>query len=189
MMERVQNEEERLRVKVVMERWRKFFLGMQIKGRLDARHGKIEGVDDEIMVENEEDGGGFLHEDIQPAREFDPVVHYEPQFPRTTEVGQGHENSLRTTYMASSNDERGSRSTTTAKVDDSRLEDPVQNEGSRSASMRTEWKSPGSDVEMSGGGFIPEEESEGGGFLPPAEDSEEDDNSDDFVYEDEDGIL
>ena len=185
MMERVTDEEERLRVKAIMERWRKFLLGMQIKGRLDATHGKIEGVD-EGMIESEEDGGGFMQDVVQPVRDFDPCIRYESQSPTTTT--EARRNGLLETDIPLSNDKNGSFSWA-RNVDESRFRGFVRGGEHPSTSKNIEQKTSESDVEMDGGGFVPEEDSEGGGFLPPEESEEGDNNEDDFVYEDEDGIL
>lgn len=188
MMERVMDEEERLRVKGIMERWRKFFLGMQIKGRLDATHGKIEGFDEAMDEGEESEGGGFFQEGGRHVGDFEPGFPMESGYPRTSELGEIPENISRATYMSSSNDKIGFDDTVTTNVDEARLEDPDQYEENPGLPKGAEMKQPKFDDEMSGGGFIPEDESEGGGFLPEFT-NEESDHSDEFIYEDEDGIL
>jgi hypothetical protein len=61
MMERVQEEEERLRRKAMLERWQRFYIKLGVKQRLDERHGKLD--EDTEIGESERLGpNGFVLE-------------------------------------------------------------------------------------------------------------------------------
>jgi hypothetical protein len=66
----VRGKVERLRVTAVLERWRRFFVGMGVRRGLDERHG---WVDREDTIETEENGGdgdgGFLRSALQDRRD------------------------------------------------------------------------------------------------------------------------
>ena len=91
--------------------------------------------------------------------------------------------------MSASKDNEGFERPITANIHASRLDDPEDPEENLITPSSAEMKAHRSDDEMGAGGFIPEEQSEGGGFFPEDAVDERSNDSDDFVYEDEDGIL
>jgi len=190
MMERVRNEEERLRIKAVLERWKKFFVGMEIRKRLDDMHGKVKEVD-EIDVEVK---GDIVREafqsDIENVRDFNTGLPHEEQLPQNLHVGQIPHSDLRGKSHLSTSINLESNGTLPAKDGKgsnryvAELDNPLN-----SLAQPLLHASEASDVEISVGGFLPDNESEGGGFCPPGELSEASEYSDDFSYEEEDGIL
>ena len=73
MMECAKSEEERARAKKVLERWKRFFAGLEIRRRLDETHGKLEeqnSVKDLDDGENLNMSGGFLLGVVQEGYNF-----------------------------------------------------------------------------------------------------------------------
>jgi len=179
MMERVQQEEERLRVKVVLERWRKFIIGMGIRRRLDERHGKIDV--EEMVVEEDDDGaGGFLPE----TSHYDETAPVLDTLPTATDQSIFHDQQPLTVVDETSLASARSVLQQTPDIDNSE-------------NLQAPAADPIIEDDDTGGGFIVEsddekkpsenqdDESEGGGFV-----QDEDGNaSDDFIYDDVDGIL
>jgi Rad4 beta-hairpin domain 3 len=193
MMERVRNEEERLRVRAVLERWKKFFVGMEISRRLDEVHGKVnQGDESDVDVEGDI-GQEAFQSDIQHAREFYTGLHHETQLWPTVQVEQIPQSEVLGNSMLSARSKHASDGTLTLKDDQGlyrhleELENPLN--PLAQPMLRSVGPPQASDVEVSGGGFLPENASEGGGFCPPDEPNHESEYSDDFLYEEEDGIL
>ena len=170
MMERVEREEERIRVKTVLDRWRRFFIGLGIRRRLDDTHGKVD--DPESMIEengNEDLDGGFLRGAFQDGGEFEtrPYDDFEgatrwlfqsepgprqPAFPLEPEHMPSTTNAQ--IMMALDGPKEGGPS---AKIEHQMVEDKGE--------MQDEEPQDRTNVE--------DDDSDGGGF----------------IYEDEDGIL
>ena len=174
MMERVQQEEERLRVKVILERWRKFIIRMGIRRRLDERHGRID-VEEMVVEEDDDGGGGFLPE-TSPYDEAAPILDTQPT---------GTDEAI--------HDEQP------FMVVDTSLPVVLQQtpDLNNSENLQVPAEDPTFEDDDTGGGFMVEsddekkpsenqdDKSEGGGFV-----QDEDGNaSDDFIYDDVDGIL
>ena len=77
MMERVKGEEERRRVQGILERWRRFFIKLGIRRRLDETHGKVEDREGMSLdgVEEDDTGGGFLLGAVQDGQGFGAIIH------------------------------------------------------------------------------------------------------------------
>lgn len=191
MMERVLEEEERRRVARVVERWRRFMVGLGIKRRLEERHGKVDGeesemVDDEMAVDDEE-GGGFLLSETQGStsgiseRTMDMNGYYggyqyravEPADPEISEEVTQHENTL----------PGGIETTKEADVGGGFSLD-------KEDSNELEMENAPNEEDI-GGGFVIEEVKPAAGLENRAASSGEEDSDEGggFIYEDEDGIL
>lgn len=181
MMERVKEEEERLRRKGVLERWQRFFIKLGIKQRLDDRHGKVD-EDVEMVVENEDLDGGFLPNNIAER----PVIPPEP-----TE-SKGPSSWLKLGSMSSekrASDENIANLSFPAEVE---ANSKAMNSSTANTTSLALEKEKAPDVselpeDEEGGGFILEDQgSEGGvGFVA----TEDEGADDDFEYEEDDGIL
>jgi xeroderma pigmentosum group C-complementing protein len=199
MMERVQGEEERIRVRGVLERWRRFFVRLGIRRRLDETHGKIEGSDqimaDEEHEEEEGEGdmsGGFLLGAVQDGRDFarepEGQAMRSPDFGSAYDGGGGFFAAESTSFIQS---EQQSGFEEEPRVEDTAPPNlSIDIEQTQTLSVKDNSSKDENDAERAadptnGGGFI-QDESEGGGFLP---DAYEDSDGSDFMYEDEDGIL
>jgi hypothetical protein len=198
MMERVTDEEERRRVIGVLERWRRFFVRLGIRRRLDETHGKID-ESDEIMPQEEhaeeEDegdlGGGFLLGAVQDGQGF--ARESDAQAARSSEYelydgGDG--------FTLSEPPSPGEHKRRSGSVAISAMEEratPPLIGGKRADQVSAIERALGRDEEdaqksfekMEDGGSVGYE-SEGGGFLP---DADNDSEGGGFIYEDEDGIL
>ena len=181
MMERVKDEEERLRRRSVLERWQRFFIKLGIKMRLDERHGKIDDEDEEEYGNMDDDeGGGFLPEDVgTPAverenRASDRDISYShpaATMQEASNIGLDSNESRRRDLATESLTEVNSSAALVHKSDNAK--------GYPESAMA---------LDNDGGGFIigDQDNDEGGGFLPAEEEQEVDD---DFEYEEDDGIL
>lgn len=189
MMERVKGEEERRRVQGVMERWRRFLIGMGIRRRLEETHGKVE--EENIVLdkddESEDLGGGFLPGAVQDRQGFGGGHGYEPQAVIAEMRASGlSEQSILQQYLSESH--VAMRETDDDENDRQNRPDIGQSPhmvDDLSGGIETD-KDVHMEEESEGGGFITDEKDrEGGGFIQDDEDSE----GGGFIYEDEDGIL
>jgi len=182
MMERVKGEEERRRVQGVMERWRRFLIGMGIRRRLEETHGKVE---DENIVPDDEDGsedigGGFLPGAVQDGQSFGGGFGYAPTQVRPTEPSIQQEYSP-VTHVAvrETDDDHAYRQDRSDNEPDQEMDDDLSGRFERDNDVQITDEAK--DI-----GFIQtDKDSEGGGFVQDDEDSE----GGGFMYEDEDGIL
>jgi hypothetical protein len=178
MMERVVDEEGKRRAARVLERWRRFMVGLEIKNRLDERHGR---VDDEVVVDDDDGGGGFLLSDIKETS-FGGGTEMPVDLPEN--IGQDGYNGNKNVVAGGALQPVRSgisyeRVTNGEKQDDeqenvSPLDDDVAMENDFS------------------GGFIREKYDSDGGVFEDGHIAADGDDSDEgggFVYEDEDGIL
>jgi xeroderma pigmentosum group C-complementing protein len=182
MMERVEEEEERRRVVGVLERWRRFIVGLGIRRRLDETHGKLDEEDTMVVDERDEDfGGGFLLGAVQDGQGFGTNfndeargdmedVHYERQETLSDEglvEEKASDIPLAVNKSEPLEDDRDDQQRLDHKVTEV-VEDAVVPKDDSGDEFQM------GDVESEGGGFIPENsDSDGGGF----------------IYDDEDGIL
>jgi hypothetical protein len=198
MMERVKGEEERIRVRGVLERWRRFFVRLGIRRRLDETHGKVEGSDEILAGEEHEEenegnlSGGFLLGAVQDGRDF--AREPEGQSMRSPDFG-GVAYDDGGGFMADESTSFVQHEQQSGFEDDPRVEDTAPPtlstdiEQTRDMPMEDNSFNDENDTErptdpMEGGGFI-EHESDGGGFLY----DDEDNDGSEFMYVEEDGIL
>jgi len=182
MMERVVHEEERRRAEKVLERWRRFMVGLEIRKRLEERHGRVEemvGEDpiEEMDVEGDEQGG-FLLADVQmsssgvmspmavdPAANVGEYIH-----PRNNRV------------ILREVDE-----TSRSGISDGGVIN------GQNYQQEEDESHVASHIEMDddfGGGFTPEEtDSHGESYENRNMVADDSDEAGGFIYEDEDGIL
>ena len=173
MMERVKEEEERRRVIGVLERWRRFIIGLGIRRRLDETHGKVDDTEMEMDVveDGENFGGGFLLGAVQDGQGFVTNVRDEPQLdasvvPHSWQVDEGR-SFVKETFNDTPKD--GMKTVVTrhgrqpSAAEDNLEDTSIGGDAGKNA-----------DVESEGGGFVQDDDdSDGGGF----------------IYDDEDGIL
>jgi xeroderma pigmentosum group C-complementing protein len=199
MMERVKGEEERIRVRGVLERWRRFFVRLGIRRRLDETHGKVEGSDEILAVEEHEEenegdlSGGFLLGAVQDGRDF--ARELEGQSMRSLDFGgvayddgggfMGDESTsfVQHEQQPGFEDDPSVEDTAppTLSTDIEQTQDmPV---GAHSFKDESDAERPTDPIE---GGELIEDESDGGGFL---HDADEDSEGSVFMYVEEDGIL
>jgi Rad4 beta-hairpin domain 3 len=185
MMERVLGEEERRRVGRVVERWRKFAVGLEIRRRLEERHGKVD-EGDEMVVDDGDEGGGFLLSEAQGSTSGIGE--------RTMDI-EGYEGGYQ--YQASepvrsviSEEVMQHENTLPGGVDTTQGEDVGDGIMDKEESNELEKEDEPNEEDL-GGGFVMEEvESTGGLENKDASAGEDDsDESGGFIYEDEDGIL
>ena len=184
MMERVKGEEERRRVQGVMERWRRFLIGMGIRRRLEETHGKVE---DENMVDEDDDnddlGGGFLRGAVQDGRGFGDGFGSAPKIMTaemtTTGEAQPYSSEMDVT-MRKNGDDDEYREDGPDNEHDQEMDEDLSGRFEKDTDVQME-------EEAKGGGFIHEDikDSQGDGFVQENSDSE----GGGFIYDDEDGIL
>jgi xeroderma pigmentosum group C-complementing protein len=181
MMERVEEEEERRRVVGVLERWRRFIVGLGIRRRLDETHGKL---DEDTMVVDEKDedfGGGFLLGAVQDGQGFSTNFNDEARGDMQDEHYERQE-----TLGDEGLDEEKAPDIPLSVNKNEPLEDG-QDDQQRLDHKATEVvEVAAATKDDSGRGFeMGDVESEGGGFIPESNDSD----GGGFIYDDEDGIL
>jgi xeroderma pigmentosum group C-complementing protein len=190
MMERVRGEEERRRVHGVMERWRRFLVGMGIRRRLEETHGKVE---DENVVVDEDDGnddlgGGFLRGAVQDGRGFGDGFGSASRI-MTAEMtttgeaqssGQQEYSSEMDVTMRNNGDDDEYRKDGPDNEHDLEMDDDLSGGFEKDNDVQME-------EEAKGGGFIHDDikDGQGEGFVQETSDSE----GGGFIYDDEDGIL
>lgn len=198
MMERVEDEEERRRVICVLERWRRFFVKLGIRRRLDETHGKVDRSD-EIMPDEEreeqEDGGdlsgGFLLGAVQDGQDF--ARESDTQAMRSFEYAPydrggdftAREPATPAEHMSQSRSVGVSATKTPTPQSSIDIEQAIEVPPIGTFLDLDEEDAP-KDVEKMGGVEFVEGESDGGGFLP---ETDNDSEGGGFIYEDEDGIL
>lgn len=179
MMERVKGEEERRRVQGILERWRRFFVKLGIRRRLDEVHGKLEDGEGMSLDETEEDGvgGGFLLGAVQDRQSLETTVHEQRGYMEDVRYGMGGDGrssvpiaeSFDNTNSPLSADEKGDKSskpTLTVVVNDQ--PSAVAEQDSLDGGIDAY------DNDSDECGFVQDDDySDGGGF----------------IYDDEDGIL
>ena len=187
MMERVRGEEERRRVQGVMERWRRFLIGMGIRRRLEETHGKLgeENVAADEDDGSEREGGGFLPGSSRDGKDLGGGDFRALEI--TTNMGSTnlfHRSLLRDHALEKNSDvgrnggihdggQDGS-----LNVPDQEMNDYLDGEFARDEDVQM-------DDEAEDEGGEEDKESEGGGFVQDNSDSE----GGGFIYDDEDGIL
>jgi Rad4 beta-hairpin domain 3 len=195
MMERVRGEEERLRVTAVLERWRRFFVGMRVRRGLDERHGQ---VDREDAIEIEENGGDsdgeFLRSAVQDRRDSE----IQRPFQRELSISIGAEdNMVRDESFPEASHQLPKVGITTAlsskennvTTSTSRETVPMDQSDGQDNSFPTTRLHDEADIgedEDIGGGFMVDDES---GHFMQKDDDYEDDDGGGFIYDDEDGLL
>ena len=193
MMERVRGEEERLKTLRVLERWKRFFIALGIRRRLNETHGKLEDPAAKINDDEKTDediAGGFFSQVVRDRIDFasghrsgleteETNITYGTKF-TAIDLGQAvlNNNSL----------PRFNQMKRTSKPD-------------RGAEMNSLASSINAPAEDEGGGFVadePQSAAASGGSVPQGSESDggggfmtkdDETNSDGFIYEDEDGIL
>jgi len=189
MMERVKSVEERRRVHGVMDRWRRFLIGMGIRRRLEETHGKVE--EDENVVQGEDDGsedlgGGFLRGAVQDGQGFGSGHGYAPELMRD-KMGMNGLSGQPTSQQYAP--ERHVAAPEAGDEENYRESSPETQQYQRMVDDLSGGFEKDKDVDMT--------ETEGGGFIAKGKKNErpdyvqEDEDSDGggFIYEDEDGIL
>ena len=183
MMERVEGEEERRRVQGILERWRRFFVKLGIRRRLDETHGKVEDTEEvsfDEAVEDEYNGGGFLLGAVQDGQGFGKTIDEQGGYMEDVRYDMGG-------VLA---DERSSVPITDSfdNASPPLYIDENRGKSAKSTLMVVESNQPSKVTEEDdlGGGFDTNDiESEGGGFIQDNDDSD----AGGFIYDDEDGIL
>jgi len=185
MMERVVDEEERRKGMRVLERWRRFMVGLEIRKKLEERHGKVEEMVDEDDVEEMDvegdHGGGFLLADVDKSSfgmtsrmAVDPTASVGGYiYPKNRRVISGEV-----------------VETSRSGISDGGVTNGQNYHHEEVESHETEHTEMGDDF---GGGFLREETGCHGGTYEngntAADDEHDSDEGGGFIYEDEDGIL
>jgi hypothetical protein len=181
MMERVKGEEDRRNVQRILERWRRFFIKLGIRRRLDETHGKVEYRTGMSLDEAEEDiGGGFLLGAVQDRQGIRAIVHEQTGYMEDVRYDMGgvFADEGYSVPMTESFD----NATPVLSVDGNGGKSP------HSTLMAVENYQPSKVTGGNGlgGGFDPgDNDSEEGGFMQEGDGSDEGG----FIYDDEDGIL
>ena len=180
MMERVVHEEERRRAEKALERWRRFIVGLQIRKRLEERHGRVEETvsDDDIEDVEGDDGGGIFLADLQ-----------------RSSIGMTSRMAVdQTANVEEYTHPRNNRAIFEEVVDSSRL--GISDGGVINGQNYQEGEDESRATEMDddcGGGFTREESGSHGGSYEngniAANIEDDSDEGGGFIYEDEDGIL
>jgi Rad4 beta-hairpin domain 3 len=192
MMERVEGEAERRRVTRVLERWRRFFVALGIRRRLEETHGKLEAEENMDEDYKDEDlGGGFLLGAVQDGRGFTNSSDYPLEMNVESTHNDNHPHEMESLSQPNSDEIYNISTQEVAKLSMRVLKPknqiPAGSETLETINHTDEDTAGGfekddlgleedrySDTNESGGGFIQgDEESDDGGF----------------IYEDEDGIL
>lgn len=181
MMERVKGEEDRRNVQRILERWRRFFIKLGIRRRLDETHGKVENRTGMSLDEAEEDiGGGFLLGAVQDRQGIGAIVHEQTGYMEDVRYDMGgvFTDEGYSVPMTESFD----NATPVLSVDGNGGKFP------QSTLMAVENYQPSKVTGGNGlgSGFDPgDNDSEEGGFMQEGDGSDEGG----FIYDDEDGIL
>jgi hypothetical protein len=186
-MERVRGEEERRRVQGVMERWRRFLIGMGIRRRLEETHGKVE--DENMEVDEDDDlGGGFLRGAVQDGQGFgdgfgSAAKIMTAEMTTTGEAqpsDQQEYSSEMDVIMRNNGDDDEHREDGPDNEHDQAMDDDLSGGFEKDKDVQME-------DEAKGGGFNHDDmkDSQGEDFVQENSDSE----GGGFIYDDEDGIL
>jgi xeroderma pigmentosum group C-complementing protein len=189
MMDRVKDEEERRRVRTVLDRWRRFFVKMGVRRDLNERHGQIVGDDAMEIIENDEEdgGGGFLLGAVQDRMEFEMASSFQ-QGQSTAAPAEDQDDGggflpIDTEWSPSGSNMAGSAKTGDDITSSLKYQN-LQGEESQPPEKKDILSNLNNDKALDSGYEVVDVEDEGGGFM-----QEDDSDKDGFVYDDEDGLL